>query len=78
MRWLTIILLSFAQKHDTSFVNYFKRWSRQIQSEQDSLQQYATVQEILRTLNAPTNLMQLKAPHARIAAVGRDSTAGIS
>lgn len=72
--WAFDEVMSFAQKRDTSFVEYFQRWGRQMKSRQDSLQQHATVLEILRRLNAPTSLMQLNAPYARIAAVGEDST----
>lgn len=64
-------VMSYAAKHDTSFVTYFRRWGQKMQQTQDSLQSNATVSEVLRSLNDPEGfLADSEAMYARAAGVG--------
>lgn len=63
-------VMSYAAQHDTAFVQYFQRWREAAQSTQDSLQQNATVPEILRSLNGPKFLSETEALYVRTASVG--------
>jgi hypothetical protein len=67
-------VMSYAAKRDTAFVTYFRRWRQRMQQTVDSLQENATIPEILRSLNDPDGILaDSEAMYARAAGVG-DST----
>ena len=67
-------VMQFAQKHDSSYVNFFEEGRDYIKSANDSLYSHASIQEILRQKNSDQELMEQRAFYARTAAVGNDTT----
>lgn len=66
-------VMAYAEAHQPGFVEYFERLRDRLETRSDSMQANATVGEILRARNTPSDVAFTYEPYMRMTEVGGDS-----
>lgn len=71
---LSDTVLTYAKKHDPSFIRYFRQYRQAVKRRKNSVGEPAPIGDLLRFVNEPDHLKFLYEPYMRMVEVGADST----